>query len=74
MQGVQVKVQAAAGGWLIFCSCSEPLAFFSGAVAEARAHGLGKSIARAGSDSVVVVQDRSGRVVGTTRYFGDAAA
>lgn len=71
MKDIQVSVRPAQGGWLVFSGAAEPLVFFSGAHAEARAHRLGRSIARCGSDVVVRVHDRSDQIVGTTRYFGD---
>jgi hypothetical protein len=71
MKSFEVKVRPAQGGWLVFPGCAEPQVFFSGAHAEARAHRIGRSIARTGSDAMVVVHDRADQVVGTTRYFGD---
>jgi hypothetical protein len=72
MSDVHVSIRPAPGGWLLRSGWSEPLAFLSGATAEARAHHLARAVAGAGADAMVEVHDRSGALVGTTRYFGDA--
>jgi hypothetical protein len=72
MSDVHVSIRPTPGGWVLDSGWSEPLAFLSGATAEARAHHLARAVARAGADAVVEVHDRSDVLVGTTRYFGDA--
>ena len=66
---VDLAVRPVDGGWLIDCPVlGQPLAFFSGAKAEAKAHELGRAMAAAGYDVRVEVRDRTQEVVGATRY------
>jgi len=72
MSGVQVTVRPTQGGWMLVLGRNPPLVFLSGGRAEAGAHRLGQSLASIGSDVLVRVHDRTGEVVGETRYFRDA--
>jgi hypothetical protein len=71
MTDVHVSVRPTQGGWMLVFERHPPLVFLSGGKAEAGAHRLGQSLATVGSDALVRVHDRSGEVVGETRYFGD---
>ena len=72
MSDIQVIVSPAQGGWMLHSEPHSPLVFLSGGRAEAGAHRLARSLARAGSDALVLVQDRCGQVIGVTRYLRDA--
>ena len=66
---VDLVVRAVDCGWLIDGpTLGQPLAFFSGAKAEAKAHELGRVMAATGHDVRVEVRDRMQKVVGATRY------
>ena len=69
---VDLVVRAVDCGWLIDCpTLGQPLAFFSGGKAEAKAHELGRVMAAAGHDVRVEVRDRLQKVIGATRYSAD---
>jgi hypothetical protein len=66
---VDLVVRAVDCGWLIDCPVlGQPLAFFSGGKAEAKAHELGRVMAAAGHHVRVEVRDRTQRIIGATRY------
>ena len=66
---VDLIVRAVDCGWLIDCpALGPPLAFFSGAKAEAKAHELGRVMAAAGHDVRVEVRDRTQKIIGATSY------
>ena len=66
---LDLVVRAVDCGWLIDGpTLGQPLAFFSGRQAEAKAHELGRVMAAAGHDVRVEVRDRMQKVVGATRY------
>ena len=66
---VDLVVRAVEGGWLIDCPMlGQPLAFFSGGKAEAKAHELGRVMAAAGYEVRLEVQDRTQTVIGASRY------
>ena len=71
MTDVHVTVRPTQGGWMLAYGRNPPLVFLSGGRAEAGAHRLGQSLATVGSDALVLVHDRTGQVVGETRYFRD---
>ncbi|MGZ6016858.1 MAG: hypothetical protein ACXWKM_14050 [Phenylobacterium sp.] len=72
---VDLAVRPVDGGWLIDCPVlGQPLAFFSGGKAEAKAHELGRVMAAAGYDVRVEVQDRMRKVIGATRYSAGPSA
>jgi hypothetical protein len=73
MTDVHVSVRPIQGGWMLVCGPDPPLVFLSGGRAEAGAHRLGQSLATIGSDATVRVHDRTGQVVGETRYGREAA-
>jgi hypothetical protein len=73
MTDVYVNVRPTQGGWMLVFGPNPPLVFLSGGRAEAGAHRLGQSLATVGSDAMVRVHDRTGQVVGETRYRRDAA-
>jgi hypothetical protein len=73
MTDVYVNVRPTQGGWMLVFGRNPPLVFLSGGRAEAGAHRLGQSLATGGSDAMVRVHDRTGQVVGETRYRRDAA-
>jgi hypothetical protein len=70
MLDARVDVRPVAGGWLLDCPAShEPLMFLSGGKAESKAHQMARCLAALGAEVEVVVHDRAGQVVGTTRYL-----
>ena len=72
---VDLVVRAVDCGWLIDGpTLGQPLAFFSGAKAEAKAHELGRVMAAAGHHVRVEVRDRMQKVIGATRYPADLPA
>jgi hypothetical protein len=73
MIDVHVSVSPTQGGWMLVYGPNPPLVFLSGGRAEAGAHRLGQSLAMIGSDAMVRVHDRTGQVVGETRYCCDTA-
>jgi hypothetical protein len=73
MTDVHVSVRPTQGGWMLVYERHLPLVFLSGGRAEAGAHRLGQSLAAIGSDAMVRVHDRSGQVVGETRYRRETA-
>jgi hypothetical protein len=71
MTDIHVTVRPTQGGWMLIHGRNPPLVFLSGGRAEAGAHRLGQSLATVGADARVLVHDRSGQVVGETRYRRD---
>ena len=75
VEDLELRVRSAACGWRLDCALSgQPLMFLSGAKAEAKAHALAQVLAASGRVARVVVQDRRGLVVGTTRYVPEDGA
>jgi hypothetical protein len=69
-----IKVAPVDGGWTVRCDGDmQPLMFLSGARAEAHARNLAKRYAGFGDDAQVVIHDRQGAVVGSTRYWARMA-
>lgn len=62
-------VRAVQGGWAIEQPAGDPLMFFSGGRAEAKARELAQVTARVRGVSVqVLIHDRSGALIGSQRY------
>lgn len=69
MDELRLNVGPINGGWRLECAPVQPLHFLSGAKAEAQAHELARRLAATGVGARIAVHDRTGRLVGTARYF-----
>ena len=73
MEDVRLHVRPAGDGWLVDAAGAlEPLVFRSGGRAEAQAHKLARTLARAGQFTRVLVHDRAQKIVGSTIYAPQA--
>lgn len=72
MTDLEVTVSPIEGGWRVQSAVIADLMFLSGARAEEKARHLAACLARCGADVMLVIQDRTSRVIGTRRYFAMA--
>lgn len=70
MSDVNMRVQAATGGWWVDCDLPlEAMYFRSGARAEAVAREIAIHLSGVGHDVFLEIRDRSEQPVATHRYF-----